>query len=143
MNIEIRKMTTLDAAAVSKLSHELGYEASAEQITSRLNRVIENDNHHILVATLDNQVVGWIHACTVERIQSAGYVEIGGIVVSASRRKMGIGKALIQQCEQWAMLNSFDRLRLRSSVHRDGAHEFYRMIGYSQSKASFAFEKSL
>jgi GNAT superfamily N-acetyltransferase len=50
---------------------------------------------------------------------------------------------LVGACEAWAADAGFERVRLRSGVHRDDAHAFYRRIGFEQSRASYAFERSL
>ena len=63
---------------------------------------------------------------------------VDGLVVSASHRGTGIGKKLMQFVEDIARQNSPVIIDLTSSPSRarDGAHEFYKRIGYQNEGAT-------
>lgn len=141
-NAQIRPMIKSDLAAVTKLSKELGYQTKLEQVQKRFASLAEYSDHAMFVA-VRKTVIGWIHVYRVHLLETDGYAEVGGIVVSESVRRQGVGKQLIQQGELWASENNCTELRLRSGLHRESAHLFYLGIGYERSKASYMFRKSL
>lgn len=141
--VRIRAMRPEDAEAVARLSAELGYPSRAEEVIRRLGRLARQPGHAVFVAERGGEAVGWAHACGVLRLSTDGYVEIGSIVVDAAHRRAGVGEALVRACEDWGVDAGYARLRLRSGLHRDGAHAFYERLGYARSKASYAFERVL
>jgi GNAT superfamily N-acetyltransferase len=141
--VQIREMASTDATAVSVLGAQLGYESTAEETSRRIANVRARPGNAVFVAVEGGVIVGWAHVCAVARIATDGYAEIGGIVVSSSHRRRGIGERLVRACEQWGAAAGHSKLRLRSGVHRGEAHEFYRQLGYIQSKASYAFERPI
>jgi GNAT superfamily N-acetyltransferase len=141
--LAVRRMVSEDAEAVAALSGVLGHAITAEDVRRRLNVLTSLSAQALFVAVDSGMVIGWVHAYGVPRLQTDGYVEIGGIAVSESHRRRGIGARLVRECEQWGRTGGFSKLRLRSGLHREGAHLFYQRIGYKQGRASYAFERAL
>jgi GNAT superfamily N-acetyltransferase len=79
----------------------------------------------------------------VRNLSTSGYAEIMELAVREDWRGRGAGSALIVAAKEWAQRNGFARLRLRSGVHRTEAHAFYERLGFSRSRASYAFEQTL
>jgi GNAT superfamily N-acetyltransferase len=143
INFFVRNMLTTDCVEVAILCNDLGYSASPAQIDTRLEVVMSRPDNHIFVVEVDGRVCGWCHVLGVRLIETDGYAEIGGIVVAPSMQRCGLGTALIKASEVWSSHKNYLRLRLRSGVHREEAHKFYESIGYTKSRASYAFEKYL
>lgn len=131
-----------DAAAVAALGDELDRPARPEDLVRRLGRLAREPGHAAFVAEEDGEVLGWAHVQAVVNLAAESFAEVRALVVTARRRRRGIGQALVRACEAWATDAGLERVRLRSGVHRDGAHAFYRRIGYVQAKASYAFERT-
>ena len=143
MSIGIRPARQDDAADIARLTLQLGYDVEATGLAQRLSRVLASPDQAVLVADLDGAVVGWVHTMTWEYLEAEAFVVIGGLVVDASRRKGGIGRALMQAAEEWARARGHSVVRLWSSLTRTEAHRFYERIGYSNIKTQYSFVKAL
>ena len=106
-----------DAAEIARLSGELGYPRSAGDIRSALKILLASPTCSVMVASgRASQLSGWI---VIERrisLESGEAAEITGLVVSASARRTGIGKALVSAAEQWTALQGLPSIRVRSNI---------------------------
>jgi GNAT superfamily N-acetyltransferase len=141
-DIRIHPMSDDDSLAVATLLPDLGYSASPEDISTRLKAIRAWPDQEVLLAWHAQSVVGLCQVQGVKLIASNGYAEVQALVVAATHQRRGIGSALVQRAVLWASDRLYDRIRLRSGVHREGAHLFYQSLGFSKSRASFAFEMS-
>lgn len=141
--VVVRTMDVSDSGGVSALMPDLGYQAEPAAVEKRIALVSARADHAMFVAVEQQLIVGWIHVHGVFLLESDGYAEVGGLVVAMDRRRRGIGSALVRESERWAARQGFMRVRLRSGVHREAAHQFYEARGYSKAKASYAFERQL
>ncbi|WP_413373020.1 GNAT family N-acetyltransferase [Paenibacillus taichungensis] len=128
---------------MSQLSRQLGYTSTTAEISERLNRLSSLTDHYICVAEIDSVVVGWGHVQGRHSIESAPFAEIGGLVVDEHHRGAGIGKKIMSECEKWARINGFNKIRVRSNGIREDAHQFYIAIEYEEKKWQKVFDKSL
>lgn len=143
-DIAIRRCEIIDFDAIQRLSTvALGYEYSPEHTTEKLNRLLCDSTDLILVAELNGEVVGYIHAVDYDLLYAPHYKNIMGIAVSPDHRRQGIGKALITAVEKWARETGASAVRLCSGEERTDAHEFYKSLGYVNSKKQLNFNKKL
>ncbi|MEJ2795715.1 GNAT family N-acetyltransferase [Iodobacter sp. LRB] len=141
--LNIRPMTIHDAAAVSALLPALDYTGSPCDVERRFAALSAQPDHVVFLAFHNEQLAGLCHIQGVRLIASDGYAEISALVVSTALQRSGIGKALVCHAKDWAISKGYERLRLRSGLHRENAHLFYEAIGFSKKKASYAFEIQL
>ena len=140
----IRRAMTEDAAAIARLSGELGYRVSVDGTRDRLGRILASVEDRVFVAELANRrVVGWIHAFVALRLESEDFAEIGGFVVSETCRGSGVGTKLLAAVEQWAVARSLPVLRVRSQSKRLEARRFYRNRGFTETKEQRVLDKVL
>jgi len=133
-----------DAEAVAELTCQLGYETSATKMGERIASILPlAEDHLVLVACVDGQVVGWIEAETGRHLQSEPHTVITGLVVRDGARSVGIGSRLCADVEEWSMQRGIAVLRVTSRMTRERAHRFYLREGFVQTKASAVFEKIL
>ena len=143
-SITNRTMTTSDVDDVARLSGELGYPSTREEIARRFNGMRSKADHAMLVAeTAEGRVAGWIQVHPVHTLESDAYAEIGGLVVGASLRRHGAGRALVAAAERWAREQGFARIRVRSNVVRPEAHRFYPGVVYELVKTQHTYGKAL
>lgn len=143
-NLVIRECEPSDADQVARLSEQLGYPLTAEEVERRILSFQQRPDHAVLVACLPAKgVVGWIDIATAYRLHSGTYVEICGLVTDESVRSRGIGRALVAEAEAWAAKRAIAKIRVRSQLKRAGAHRFYLREHYTQVKTSVMFEKVL
>ena len=132
--INIRAATLADSEPIADLTTSLGYPSTPTQIASRLETLQRNGNNVVLVAESGGELVGWIHVFINPRLEDDGYSEIGGLVVDESAHGLGIGRMLVDSGVRWAREHGCTRMRVRSREERNGAHQFYRRIGFEQVK---------
>ncbi len=136
-----RELRPEDASAVAELSAQLGYEATAAEITERIHRLLTSQEQVALAACLGDELVGWIEAAVVHHLQSPAHTLIGGLVVKEGVRGMGVGGRLCAKVEQWTRQKGIAIVRVTSRSTREAAHRFYLREGYTQTKTSAVFEK--
>jgi GNAT superfamily N-acetyltransferase len=133
-----------DAEQVARLCHQLGYPVSTREARERIQQIREEAGHVLYVAELtDDRLAGWVHAHMHSLVVADLCAEIGGIVVDESCRGRGIGRLLMQHVEAWARGHGCEAVSLRSNIVREGAHTFYKKIGYDNIKTSLTFRKLL
>jgi GNAT superfamily N-acetyltransferase len=59
------------------------------------------------------------------------------LVVAARARRRGLARALVAEAEAIARRQGCMRIEVTSALHRDGAHGFYRGMGYGQVSEHF------
>jgi len=121
----------------------LGYPSPISEVQKRLDRILQNGDHLVLVAELDDDVVGWLHAFVKYSLDAGPRAEIGGLVVDESHRGLGLGKRLMGEAEDWARSRALEGIYLRSNVIREAAHAFYEAIGFRRIKSQHCFLKPL
>lgn len=142
MNLQIRQCEISDAEAIYELNlKEMGYDYPKEKTEEKIKKLLKSDKDKILVALIDDIVVGYVHANDYDVIYAPHMKNIMGIAVSGHFKKKGIGRALLSAIEDWARKNSAAGIRLVSGAMRTGAHEFYRHCGYVAEKQQINFKK--
>lgn len=138
-----RPATHGDVPALTALAGELGYPSTAPEVAARLERLLERPEHRVLVAEEDGTVLGWLHVQESHSLASDPCALVVGMVVTARARRTGLGSALLARAEDWARKRELGAIRLRSRVEREDAHEFYRKLGYRETKRQVQFRKEL
>lgn len=142
----LRTARHTDVAEIATLLGQLGYPVTQEKIEDRVERLLARPMVHkvmVAAAAAGGKLLGVVHATRREVLESDDHVEISGLVVDASARGSGIGKALVLVAERWARDIGVDTLRVRSNVIRTEAHVFYQRLGFQVVKQQLAFAKPL
>jgi N-acetylglutamate synthase-like GNAT family acetyltransferase len=142
-SLQIRPAEPRDAAALTGLTRELGYEATEEQILRRLRELSGSSHDAVFVADAGDECTGWIHVCVLRLLESESFSEIRGLVVTERLRGTGVGAALIGHAERWARERGSPKIRVRTNRKRLRTHEFYAKRGYEEAKEQKVFEKLL
>lgn len=143
MEIVLRPATLADAPAVAKLSGHFGHPATADDMGHRLQLLMESDRDWAWVAEEAGQVVGWIQASRMLRLERGEFMEITGLVVDESLRSQGIGERLVRHAQAFAAEEGYTRLVVRSNVVRERAHGFYLRLGFTLLKQQCVFDLGL
>lgn len=143
LDVGIRQASTGDASEIARLCGELGYPCAAGEVASRLSALSASASHFVAVAERGGAMVGWVAAEHRVSLESGARGEIVGLVVSASVRRTGVGRALVSAAEAWAASCGLGVVFVRSNVARAASHPFYETSGYVRQKTQHVYAKSL
>ena len=143
MEIQIKLISSEDAEDVQRLSKQLGYSLSVEEIENNIREVTTRKDHVAFVALGNAKLVGWVHVFKAVLLESKPFIEIGGLVVDENYRNKGVGKKLVEKIKEWSVEKGILDIRVRSNVKRNEAHGFYTNIGFSEIKEQKVFQMKL
>jgi GNAT superfamily N-acetyltransferase len=141
--VKVRAARVEDAPALARLSGQLGYPATIEQILARMAVIQDDPSSGLFVAEMSGAVVGWMHLLNQHLIEYGSRVEVAGLVVDEAARGRGIGRCLMDRAEEWTRERGSHTIHLRSNVTRAGAHAFYEHLGFKHVKTSKTFRKMI
>lgn len=133
MTPHIRNFVFDDIDDVVDLMAQLGYPTSAEVMQKRMRILTSLPDYHTFIADLDGKAVGLIGVCKRVLYESDDVpVQIAALVTHSQYRGAGIGRALVQAAEKWALEAGAHSLFLTSGIkpERTKAHEFYQNLGF-------------
>ena len=129
----IRKVKLREAAAIQRLNAEcLGYDFDRKSTEAQLKKLLENDQHLILVAEEDGQVIGYAHAASYDCLYFPSLLNLLALAVAQDFQGQGHGRALMQALREEAKAAGYTGIRINSGISRSAAHEFYRSLGCSE-----------
>ena len=129
----IRKGNLGDATAIQWLNAEcLGYDFDRKATEAQLVRLLENDQHLILVAEEAGQVIGYAHAASYDCLYFPSLLNLLALAVTQDFQGQGHGRALMQALREEAKAAGYTGIRINSGISRSSAHEFYRSLGCSE-----------
>ncbi|MGT2754408.1 GNAT family N-acetyltransferase [Streptococcus ovis] len=140
----IRPMVEKDSEAICQLNNEeLDYDLDREATTRNIARLLESSQHCLLVAEVDGQVAGYVHAQLYETLYFKPLWNVLGLAVASCVQGQGIGRELMVALEDSARQAGVAGIRVNSGINRRGAHEFYRALGYQERPDQKRFLKEL
>jgi GNAT superfamily N-acetyltransferase len=137
--LQVRPFRQSDLAAVRGLLRQLGYDISEAELAGRIARVYETAGHHCVVAELDGRVAGVLHVFKRPALEKPCEAVVQALVVEASLRGRGLGRALMRLAEAWASAQGLGSIAL----HTRHAQAFYDGIGYGRVASSDLMRKAL
>ena len=140
----VRRAVPSDAAALARLTTQLGYPVSDSAISGRLARMIARADDCVLVAVdAGGQLLGWIHGFVIQLLESEYRVEIGGLVVDEQCRRRGVGRQLVSAIEDWARERGATEISVRCREERAESHRFYESLSFQHVKTQRVFRKRM
>lgn len=138
----IRACRIDDTDVIYELNRDaLGYHFPIEATKEKIYGALKSCRTFIAVAVCGNRVIGYIHAVDYDVLYAPPMKDILALAVNEEYRRLGVGHALLQAVETWAMESGAAGIRLVSGSYRIGAHEFYKKCGYICSKEQYNFKK--
>ena len=143
-NFFARKAQLDDAESIARLSDQLGYPSTYQEISNRIKDILGDESHGIYVAeNAGGDILGWVHVFVVRAVVSESGALVGGLVVDKNHRSRGIGHVLVERAEEWARKNGCANLCVRSNLVRNEAHPFYERLGFKRMKTQHVYLKKL
>ncbi|WGQ10948.1 GNAT family N-acetyltransferase [Pedobacter gandavensis] len=134
-----RKAKKEDALGIGLLLGQLNYPVEEAFITDQLIRLLNHEDHLILVYELENEIVGFLSAHFIPQIALSGdFGIISYFAVDSSFRSRGIGKELEETYVNLARERKCDRIQVHCNFKRTEAHKFYERYGYAESPKYFS-----
>ena len=135
--MSVRRAAAADAAAIAVLLAELGYATAIDEVGRRLV-TLEPGRSAVLVAEHAGEVAGVLTLYMVPVLHEAGdWCRVTVLVVGEAARRRGLARALVSEAEAIARAHGCARIEVTSALHRDGAHDFYRGMGFGQVSEHF------
>lgn len=139
--LTIRPAVAADAPALARMLDQLGYPTSANEIPKRLERMAERPGTTVFVADQRGEPVGVVTVHLFPSLHTSEPVAwLTALVVEETARGTGVGSALVQRAEDWAVRHGATRLALTSALRRTEAHEFYKTRAYLHTGVRLAKE---
>jgi len=136
--VNVRRAGPSDAAAIAALLRELGYETAPEEVARRLEELARSGRSSALVADLGGDVAGVLTLHLVPVLHEPGdWCRVTALVVGAWARRRGVASALVSEAEAIARSRGCVRIEVTSALHRDGAHDLYRGMGFGRVSEHF------
>lgn len=135
-----------DLAEMTRLFAELGYPMEPAILAERFAAFADSGDRMIVAVSADEGAafpvllgLATMHATPV--LHRAGAVgRVTSIVVDSGARGRGIGRALMEAAERWAVERGCVLMELTSNRRRTDAHSFYERLGYVAASYRFAKE---
>ena len=111
------------------------FAAPGEEAKEFMHQALLDDNRTFLVCEQHARVIAFLSA-VIDRNQSNPFIvsdpicRIGTIVVDQQHRSAGIGRLLINACEQWAQSQGAIDIRLEVMEFNQRALSFYHALGF-------------
>ena len=70
MSHHLRPAQLQDAASLAELSGVLGYPSGKKSLESRLQQLLQKDDHCVFVALQNESIIGWVHGFYSLRVES-------------------------------------------------------------------------
>jgi GNAT superfamily N-acetyltransferase len=137
----IREATETDAADISRLMSQLGYEVGADLVAQKLEILSNSVDDAVFLAIEGQRIVGCLSAHAHELFHTPGRLgRIMALVVDADVRRLGVGRALINRAKDYFLDRACVRVEVTSGDHRPAAHAFYRSVGFVEDERRFVKE---
>ena len=136
--MNVRTIELSDSEQVAKLMGQLGYDASAALIRSKISEFKPREFDEIYVACEGQQVLGCIscHITSVFHKQGSSG-RITSLAIDESVRGKGVGKLLVAAADTYFLSKGAIQAEVTSGDHRADAHSFYESQGYKRDERRF------
>jgi RimJ/RimL family protein N-acetyltransferase len=142
VNVRIRAAEPGDAAALVALATAVGSEPQGWLLADSHWRSVADERRYVralrrhpdgalIVAADDGLVVGRL-SIVRDPHPSSRHVADLGLMVAASHRRRGIGRALLAAAEEWARQAGVSKLELHVFPHNEAAIALYESFGYER-----------
>ena len=142
MTVRIRTAAPGDAQALVRLGEEVGGEPEGWLISEdgwrsvaeerRYLRAVRRFPHAaVLVADDEGEIVGRLSVAR-DRHPACGHVADLGLMVAATHRRRGIGRALLEAAVEWAREAGVRKLELHVFPHNEPAIGLYEEFGFER-----------
>lgn len=138
--INIRPYESSDHTALATLTTELGYPTSPDQMFHRMHTMSRQESYRTFVAIQGQKVIGYAGVSKQSYWEKDGcFLRIQALVVSHEYRRSGVGKLLVEAAEKHAKSTGANAVLLNcgNREEREGAHHFYKRMGFEPKSTGY------
>lgn len=144
---KIKKASEMHINDIAQLAHLLWPEEDKRILQKEMQHYQSDSTAELFICEADDQLVGFAHVQLrydyVEGTTTSpcGYLE--GIYVKESHRKHGIGKQLVEVCEDWARFMNATEFGSDVEIDNEMSAVFHESIGFKEVNRIICYAKKL
>lgn len=140
----IREARLSDAEDICRLNVEaLGQEYPVEMVTHQLSCLLDSQAHKIFVAIINGRIVGYVHGSDFVSLCDQPMKVVLTLAVDEDFRGRGIGGALLEKVEEWALATDFYTVCITIGEERLDGRACIGACGYERTQEQVHFRKLL
>jgi GNAT superfamily N-acetyltransferase len=121
-----------------KLPGEKAEAKDAEAFKKIFSQLLNDPNAQVMIAEENGQILAFLDLTFRKTLFNRGWTMIiEDLIVDEAHRRKGIGKRLIELCEDIAQEKGCRAIELSSDLHRKKTHLFWEALGYEGKAYQF------
>ena len=133
----IREISDKDYEGLMRLYmqlHNNPFPEKDEAITKLWNTILEDENHHIIVAEEDGKIVASCVCVIIPNLthNQQPYAFIENVITDAEYRKRGLATACLNYAREIALRENCYKLMLLTGSKEESTLHFYEQAGYNR-----------
>lgn len=150
MNLKIRKCNFEDCTQVDELLTKLiidekKYDPNIDEnfkVKGFYKNFVNNYNHCILLATIDNKIVGYIYGFIETDVTNKNEkAKLDALYVESEYRRLGIAQKLIDDFLSWTEEKNIKSIEVNVCGENINAINLYKKYNFKMSKLTMNLEK--
>lgn len=115
--------------------HEKSVPQISEHLSTTWNRILQDENHHIIVKEIDNKIVASCVCVIIPNLTRniRPYAFIENVVTNADYRGCGYATECLNYAKQIAIKENCYKMMLLTGSKDESTLKFYENVGYSNT----------
>jgi GNAT superfamily N-acetyltransferase len=132
-SVAVRRARAADAPGIAALYAQLVANPALQVLPARLDELHASADAALLVAESSGALAGTVFVawCPDAMFGRQPFAVVENIVVDASARGHGVGRALLAEVERLCLARDCSKVMLLSASERADAHRFFERSGYA------------
>lgn len=134
----IREITDKDYEGLMKLYmqlHDNPFRNKDEEMTQLWNRILNDENHHIIVAEEDDKIVSSCVCVIIPNLTHGQqpYAFVENVITDEEYRNRGLATACLDFAKEIAVRENCYKMMLLTGSKKDSTLKFYERAGYNKN----------